>query len=230
MELLHCVYEPEGEGPHPTILALHGRGANAMDLLGLAPHLCGGAFRVVCPQAPLEVPLGPGMTGYAWFPMSAGGDIDSGAFLSARDRLRAFLDQCAERYALDGGKVVLLGFSQGGGMAYSLGLSDPGRFAGMCVLSSWLREGTLKALGVSDRVDSLQTLVQHGTRDELIELARATHSITLLKGLHVPVSYREYDMGHEITSQSLADLSRWLDEKVLANPIQLQEPVREIES
>ena len=219
MEVLHCVYEPEGDGPHPTILALHGRGANAMDLLGLAPHLCGGVFRVICPQAPLEVALGPGMTGYAWFPMSTGGDIDTGAFLSARDRLRTFVDQCAGRYALGDGKLVLLGFSQGGGMAYSLGLSEPGRFAGMCILSSWLREGTLSALGVADRVDSLPTLVHHGRRDELIDLERAKHSITLLEKLHVPVDYTEYDMGHEITSRSLNDLSGWLQDKVLANPI-----------
>ena len=216
MELLHCVYEPSGEGPHPTILALHGRGANAMDLLGLAPHLAGGAFRVICPQAPLEVELSPGMTGYAWFPMSLGGDIDTAAFLSARDRLRTFLDQCAERYSLEGRKLALLGFSQGGGMAYSLGLAEPDRFAGMCILSSWLREGTLAALGIADRVDSLPTLVHHGKRDELIELARAQHSIALLEKLRVPVEYREYDMGHEITSRSLADLSGWLEEKVLA--------------
>ena len=216
MELLHCLYEPEGEGPHPTILALHGRGANAMDLLGLAPHLCGGGFRVICPQAPLEVTLGPGMTGYAWFPMSLGGEIDTAAFLSARDRLRTFLDQCAACYAVSGGKLVLLGFSQGGGMAYSLGLSQPERFAGMCILSSWLREGTLSELGVADRVDSLPTLVQHGRRDELIEPARARLSIELLEKLQVPVEYREYDMGHEITSQSLGDLSGWLSEKVPA--------------
>ena len=216
MELLHCVYEPPGEGPHPTVLALHGRGANAMDLLGLAPHLAGGAFRVICPQAPMEVELGPGMTGYAWFPMSLGGDIDTAAFLSARDQLRTFLDQCAERYGLEGHKLALLGFSQGGGMAYSLGLSDPDRFAGMCILSSWLREGTLAALGVADRVDSLSTLVHHGKRDEVIELERAKLSIALLEKLQVPVEYREYDMGHEITSRSLGDLSGWLEQKVLA--------------
>ena len=216
MELLHCVYEPPGEGLHPTVLALHGRGANAMDLLGLAPQLAGGAFRVICPQAPLEVELGPGMTGYAWFPMSPGGDIDTAAFLSARDRLRTFLDQCAERYGLEGHKLAVLGFSQGGGMAYSLGLSEPDRFAGMCILSSWLREGTLAALGVADRVDSLPTLVHHGKRDEVIELERAKLSIALLEKLRVPVEYREYDMGHEITSRSLADLSGWLVEKVLA--------------
>lgn len=216
MELLHCLYEPEGEGPHPTILALHGRGANAQDLLGLAPHLAGGLFRVICPQAPLAVPLGPGMTGYAWFPMSLGGDIDTDAFLSARDRLRTFVDQCTERYPLGGHKLTLLGFSQGGGMAYSLGLSEPERFAGMCVLSSWLREGTLSALGVADRIDSLPTLVQHGRRDELIELARAKLSLELLQKLQVPVEYREYDMGHEINAHSLGDLSDWLREKVLA--------------
>ena len=96
-------------------------------------------------------------------------------------------------------------------MAYSLGLPEPDRFAGMCILSSWLREGTLSALGVADRVDSLPTLVHHGKRDELIDLARAQHSITLLEKLHVPVDYTEYDMGHEITSRSLADLSQWLE-------------------
>ena len=221
MELLHCVYEPPGEGLHPTVLALHGRGANAMDLLGLAPQLAGGAFRVICPQAPLEVELGPGMTGYAWFPMSLGGDIDTAAFLSARDRLRTFLDQCAERYGLEGHKLAVLGFSQGGGMAYSLGLSEPDRFAGMCILSSWLREGTLAALGVADRVDSLPTLVHHGKRDEVIELERAKLSIALLEKLRVPVEYREYDMGHEITSRSLGDLSGWLEQKVLADTIPL---------
>ena len=41
MNLLHTVYEPAGEGPHPAILALHGWGANALDLLGLAPEIIG---------------------------------------------------------------------------------------------------------------------------------------------------------------------------------------------
>lgn len=221
MELLHCVYEPPGDGPHPTVLALHGRGANALDLLGLAPHLADGAFRVICPQGPLETPVGPGVTGYAWFPMSMGGEVDAAAILSSRDGLRRFLDECLRRYPIDARRLVLLGFSQGGGMAYSLGLSEPGRFAGMCVLSSWLRENMLQRLGVADGVDSLRTLVHHGRRDEMIELERAKHSVTLLENLRVPVDYREYDMGHEINSRSLADLSTWLREKVLASPILL---------
>lgn len=39
MHLLHTVFEPPGAGPHPTLLTLHGWGANALDLLGLAPYV-----------------------------------------------------------------------------------------------------------------------------------------------------------------------------------------------
>jgi len=37
MHLLHTAYESAGDGPHPTMTALHGWGANGMDLLALAP-------------------------------------------------------------------------------------------------------------------------------------------------------------------------------------------------
>jgi len=221
MELIHCVYEPAGEGPHPTMLALHGWGANALDLLGLAPHIAGGRFRLICPQGPLQTPIGPGMIGYGWFPLRMGGETDVGAIITAREQLREFLDVCMERYDIDARKLVLLGFSQGGGMAYSLGLSQPERFVAMCVLSSWLREEMLAQFEVGEGVNALSTLVQHGARDELIELARAEHSIELLKKLEVPVDYKQYNMGHEINSQSLGDLSSWLESKVLTSPILL---------
>lgn len=73
MELIHAIYQPAGTGLFPTILALHGRGANAFDLLGLAPHLGRGKFLVICPQGPLETPIASDMTGYSWYPMSLGG-------------------------------------------------------------------------------------------------------------------------------------------------------------
>src|SRR5690349_10387429 len=93
MQLAHAIFEPAGDGQHPTILALHGWGANAQDLLGLAPYLGGGRFLVICPQGPLEVPLGPqGPVGYGWFPLTLGQPPDVPAILSARDNLRSFLD------------------------------------------------------------------------------------------------------------------------------------------
>jgi phospholipase/carboxylesterase len=212
MNLIHTIYEPSGAGPHPTILTLHGRGANAFDLLGLAPYVCNGKFLMICAQGPLETPIGPGAVGYAWYPMSMGGPPDVGAILSSRKKLQAFLDECTARYPIDAKKLVILGFSQGGVMAYSLALSDPERFAGLVVLSSWLPKELIPDLAIKETVQSLPTLVQHGSQDQMIEVQRAQDSVERLRELRVPLTYREYDMGHEITPRSLTELSGWLSD------------------
>lgn len=216
MQLVHTIYEPTGDGPFPTILTLHGRGANAFDLLGLAPHICSGRFLVICPQGPLETPIAPDTMGYAWYPMSLGGPPDVAAILSSQKLLKDFLDECLRRYPIDPKKLVILGFSQGGVMAYSLALANPKRFAALAILSSWLPKELLPQLNVNDTVQSLPTLIQHGTQDSMIEVARARSSVETLRELHVPLTYREYEMGHEIRPRSLLDLSAWLEEKVLS--------------
>jgi predicted esterase len=45
----------------------------------------------------------------------------------------------------------------------------------------------------------------------MIEVDRARTSVEQLRQLRVPLTYREYDMGHEIRPKSLEDLSNWLD-------------------
>jgi phospholipase/carboxylesterase len=215
VELTHTLYQPTGSGPFPAILTLHGRGANAFDLLGLAPHVCGGRFLMICPQGPLETPIGPQEVGYAWYPMSNGGSPDVEAILTSQRKLLAFLDASLRAYPIDPKKLVLLGFSQGGVMGYSLALPNPERFAALAVLSSWLPRELLRKLTVTDAVQSLSTLVQHGTEDAQIQADRARVSVESLRELRVPVTFREYSMGHEISGRSLADLSAWLEERVL---------------
>jgi phospholipase/carboxylesterase len=210
------LYEPDGEGPHPTVIALHGRGANALDLLGLAPYVCGGRLLVICPQGPVEMAIGPGAIGYAWFPPNRGEAPDVDAIVAARDRLEKFLDASQTRYPIDRRKLAVVGFSQGGVMAYSLGLKTPGRFAALAALSSWLPKDLVEP-GFSDDLQRLPVLVQHGAEDELIAVDRARESVEILRDLRVPVTYREYDMGHEINQRSLTDLSQWLEEKLFSS-------------
>jgi phospholipase/carboxylesterase len=216
VNLIHTIYQPPGEGPFPTILTLHGRGANAFDLLGLAPYLCGGKFLMICPQAPLETPIGPEAVGYAWYSMSMGGPPDTAGMLSSQKTLQNFLDQCLKQYSIDAKKLVLLGFSQGGVIAYSLALANPERFAALTVLSSWLPKELVAKLDVSGAVQSLPALVQHGIQDSTIEVDRARDSAARLKELKLPLTFKEYEMGHEIRPRSLFDLSAWLEEKVLS--------------
>jgi phospholipase/carboxylesterase len=138
------------------------------------------------------------------------------AILAAREQLRTFLDTALERYPIDQRKLIVLGFSQGGIMAYSLGLRDPQRFVALAALSTWLPPGLFDSLPESATVQRLPILVQHGSRDELIQVDRARQSVEMLRQWRMPLTYREYEMGHEINARSLMDLSTWLDEKVFA--------------
>ena len=59
---IHSIYKPKGDSGSlkPTVIMLHGYGAHGLDLLPLAPHLCGGQVMVICPQAPFDVELPEG--------------------------------------------------------------------------------------------------------------------------------------------------------------------------
>jgi phospholipase/carboxylesterase len=216
MNLVHTIFEPQGPGPHPTLLTLHGWGANALDLLGLAPYVCGGQFLVLCPQGPIQVPLGGTAVGYGWYPLNEGRMFDLRSILAAREELRAFLVEAQHQYPIDSKKLAVLGFSQGGVMAYTLGLGEPERFAALAALSSWLPKDLLAALPDEPATEQLPVLVQHGSNDQLVDIGRARQSVETLRDLRIPVTYREYDMGHELNARSLGDLSAWLQEKVLS--------------
>jgi phospholipase/carboxylesterase len=217
MNLVHTAYVPEGDGPFPTILAVHGFGASANDLLGLAPFLRGGEALMVCPQGPVGVgmPDRPGVViGWAWFPIGGGRQPDASELGRASRELETFLDQALERYPADRRKVLLLGFSQGGVMAYDLFLRQPERFAGLAALSSWLPPELAAQAPPGEAHKNLPVLVLHGSEDPMIPVARAQESRDALLPYGVSLTYREFGMGHEISPDALRALVEWIEQKV----------------
>jgi len=140
------------------------------------------------------------------------------AVQAAHEALQTFLDAALARYPCDPRKLIVLGFSQGGAMAYNLGLHQPERFAALVALSTWLPPAILDS-AANLAAQQLPILVQHGSRDELVEVGRARQSVEALRPLRLVVTYREYEMGHEINGRSLTDLSAWIEEKVLSSII-----------
>ena len=220
MELMHTAHVPAGEGPFPTVIALHGWGASAHDLLGLAPYLHGGEALVICPQGPVAFEAGPGQTGYGWFPITGGGPMDPAAFAEGRDALARFVDQALEQFPIDPRKLAVMGFSQGGVMAFDLVLRDPARFAGLAALSSWLPNDLANTIPESEGLENFPVLVQHGTEDPMIPVDRGRETRQRLTQMGVDLSYREYEMQHELRPESLRDLVAWLQDKVF-QPIML---------
>jgi phospholipase/carboxylesterase len=215
MNLLYTAHVPAGEGPFPAIIALHGWGASAHDLLGLAPMLHGGRALVLCPQGQVAVPFGGGQYGYGWFPLRTGMATDIEAFRHAAEALRGFVDTALQRYPIDPQKVVLAGFSQGGMMGYDLALREPSRFAGLAALSTWFPPPLAEDLPKLPEHEGFPVLIIHGTRDDRIEVERARESREALRPYGIALTYREFDMGHEIRPDALRIVLQWLDDKAL---------------
>lgn len=222
MKLIHTAFEPDGAGPFPAIIAFHGWGANAFDLLGLAPYVGGGRFLMLCPQGPLEVPLGGAAVGYGWYAISMGGARPADAEVeSSVAAAIAFVDEAVARYPIDARKLILLGFSQGGVMAYNLAMRQPRRFAALAGISTWFPPELVHNAADPEALQQLPTLVQHGSSDPAIDVSRARQSVETLRSLKLPLTYREYDCGHEINAQGLRDLSNFLMEKVVSPIVRL---------
>jgi phospholipase/carboxylesterase len=214
MDLIHAAFEPHGGGPHPAILAMHGWGSNALDLLGLAPYIAGGRFLTIAPQGPVAVDIGA-INGYGWYQLRIGAPPDLEAMANASDRLIRFIDAALARYPINNRKLVAMGFSQGGVMAYNLAIRHPERFAAVVALSTWFPEELASCAGNREALAQLPTLVQHGRADEMIEVSKARSSIEHLRTFKMPLTYREYDCAHEITVDAIRDISTFLSEKVL---------------
>ena len=219
MNLLYTAHVPAGDGPFPAVILLHGWGASAHDLLGLAPMLHGGRAVVLCPQGTVAVPFGGGQYGYGWFPLRPGEPADAKAFRRGADALRELVGEALDRYPIDREKVVLAGFSQGGTMGYDLALRQPSRFAGLAALSTWLPAPLVEDLPKLPEHEGFPVLVIHGTRDDRVEVERARESREALRPFGVSITYRELEMGHEIRPDALKVILQWLDEKALKPPM-----------
>jgi len=212
-DLLYAAHVPGGEGPFPTLILIHGWGANAHDLLGLAPMVHEGRSLVLCPQGPVVVPIGGGERGYGWFPLNPGQPPDPEEFRHGAELLRRFVEQARSRYPVDPQAVVVGGFSQGGTMAYDLALRDPAGYSGLVGLSTWLPAPLVDDLPRLPAQEGMPVLVMHGTSDPLIDVERARESREALRRFGVAITYRELDMGHEIRPEALRVLLRWLEER-----------------
>ncbi len=211
--LLYAAHVPGGDGPFPTVILIHGWGANAHDLLGLAPLLHDGGALVLCPQGPVTVPIGGGQQGCGWFQLVPGQPPDPEEFRRNARRLEDFVTLCESRYPIDRRALVIGGFSQGGTMAYGLALSEPARYAGIMGLSTYFPALLAEELPHRPEQEGMPVLVLHGTADPLIDVERARESREALRAFGVSLTYREFEMGHEIRPEALRVAVRWLEER-----------------
>jgi len=201
-------HSPEADSVYPTILALHGRGSNESDLIGLAPYLPKN-FLWISPRGTFT--LGP--NSFEWFQITQIGKPDLTRLANALNILDTFIDEIIANYPVDKNKLYLLGFSQGSIMSMSYTLTKPQRVAGVIAQSGYIPHESglqIDEAGVKNK----PFILTHGIQDPMLPVDWARRSRDTLQKLETNLEYHEFNMGHQVSEESLAVINNWLEKQI----------------
>jgi thioredoxin 1 len=198
-----------GSNAERLLLLVHGFGADERDLGGLLPYLDpDGRFVTVLPRGPVAIP-----PGFAWYDFGLPADEVVAAFGSALDQLDDLLDEAAAEHELPRSEAIVGGFSQGAGLTLALALrtSDRPHPLGVLAMSPALPSSLEDIDPDWDAASKTPVLLQHGTNDPLVPVARSRELARQLEAHGVPVVYGEYPMEHQVALESVQQAREWLD-------------------
>lgn len=188
--------------PKARVLLLHGVGSNEANLAPLAASLPAD-IEILLLRGPLQV----GPQGFAWYQVNFTSNGPSFSYEQAegsRRRLQTFIE------ALPPLPTVIAGFSQGGIMSSSIGVTEPELVQGFALLSGRMLREIEPQIASAERLKATSAFIAHGQRDGVLPIDWAKEADAWLDRLGIAHETRYYDMAHEIIGEELADFSQWL--------------------
>lgn len=204
--------------PQFAVIWLHGLGADGGDFAPIVPYLglpAATGVRFIFPHAPeMPVTCNGGYIMPAWYDITHLDGIKRGVDEAGIRQSCAAIRQLIARENARGiptSRIVLAGFSQGGAMAYTVGLTHPEPLAGIIALSAYLPAPAL--LTEENRAANQQTPIfaGHGDADGVVPLALGRQAIDYLQAADYRVAWHEYPgMEHTASMEEIRDIGRWL--------------------
>ena len=189
------------DGAARALVLVHGRGASAESILGLAAEMR---------RAVAELPdglalLAPQAAGHTWYPYSfLAPEAQNEPFLtSALGRLGALLAE-VEAAGIAPAQTAIVGFSQGACLALEFAARSDRRWGAVAALSGGLIGETLDPSRYRDGIAGTPVFLGCSDRDAHVPLARVRESSAALKGLGAAVDERIYPgMPHTVNRDEL---------------------------
>lgn len=185
---------PLGEAKAAMIL-IHGRGAPAEDILGLAGELDRPDLAYLAPQA----------QGYTWYPYSFMAPMEQNEpGLSSGLALIGDLVERLEQAGIPPERTVLLGFSQGACLSLEYAARNARRFGGVVALSGGLIGPPGTPREYPGTLDGTPVFLGCSDRDPHIPLMRVQESTQVLERMGAMVTEKIYPgMGHTVNEDEI---------------------------
>jgi phospholipase/carboxylesterase len=213
---IRCYYDlylPDGAGPHPLLVALHGYGGDKASMMRLARRINERDYAIAALQGPHQhmvrpedrsQPLG---YGFGWV---TNFKPEESVALHHRAVLEIIETLSGER-AIDPAQVFLLGFSQAVGVNFRFAFTHPERVRGVVAIcgglpGDWESEGKYRA-------GEFDVLYIAGERDEFYQPERIRQNARALERRARAVELRMFDAGHEVPREAYPLIDEWVAQR-----------------
>jgi phospholipase/carboxylesterase len=185
-----------------ALIMLHGRGAAAEDILGLAAHLSVNDFALIAPQA----------TNYTWYPYSFLAPVQQNEpWLSSALALLDEVITDLNKAGIQAEQIFFCGFSQGACLTLEYVCRHAKKWGGVAAFTGGLIGDKLNLANYGGDFGGTPIFVGSSDPDPHIPVARVHESIKILKSLKASVNEKIYaGMGHTISENEIQLANSWV--------------------
>lgn len=202
------IVDPDSGAPTSVFILLHGLNRTIADVMpiALASRVSLPNTRFIIPQAPKQFVTSAGGEAYSWFDILStdinGPEADSEIELAAKNIADLAAIQQRE-LGLNADRIVLVGLSQGGGVATTAYLRY--KWGAVVGISTFLPLQNDYPAELSEDSSNAPLLMLHGSEDDVVPVEIARTSVDIMRGLGRTVEYVEYEgEGHYLTNKLIA--------------------------
>lgn len=190
---------------YPLIVWLHGHGDNEHQLRRVMPLVSMRNYMAVAPRGLNNVPDGSDQQ-YHW-------TQSDDHIQQAEQRVFDCIERAGRKCHVHARRVFLAGFDCGGTMALRIAMNHPGRFAGVISLCGAFPAGRTP-FGQLAEVRRLGVFLASGRTSRQYPAAQVCEDLRLMHTAGLSITLRQYPCGHELMPQMLADVDRWIIERI----------------
>lgn len=183
-----------------ALIMIHGRGADARDILGLASYFNVAEYALLAPEA----------TNNTWYPHSfmAKPEQNEPWLSSALDLLKEVVDEVTKQ-GITAENTYFLGFSQGACLALEFVTRHAKRFGGVAAFTGGLIGDKIYQENYSGNFNGTPIFLGTGNPDAHVPLERVKESANILKKMNAKTNLKVYDGKlHSMSPEEIEEANR----------------------
>ncbi len=209
-ELKTTVFEPvislpdgfDSSKTYPLLIGLHGYGSNPVDFSKALKNIPNKINYILC------CPYGPDIMGKVSFGW--------GEKVDAEKRILDDIEFVKKKFKIDSAKVILLGFSQGGGVAYYMGLKHAELFKGIIPAAGGY-DSTFNLFLANAKGKKIKFFIMLGEDEDERRITANIEAVELLVKNSITVSFNGYaGYGHTMPGDVDYEVERaikWIEKE-----------------